>query len=344
MLRVLTVPALAAALLLFACPRVSAGPATDRLRDFFAAVNAVLADPAIQEHPREAVPRIQRLVADLSDGAAAAAAALGREWHARTPTERAEFTQLFTELLERAYVVRLGGTAHVIGGVTVAYLDETLADDGVTVATALRARDGRDVAVEYRMTNHQARWLVRDIVLDGVSTVENYHAQFKRLLRDGTHATLVSLLRTKLNEESLIFARAAPPGPAARSTAVATAEIPLLPPPPQRVEPTAAPGPAAAAASVPAARVPPVSRARRPVAAAASVLPARVPAASEASPPPAGRAATPNPPDVAWPATVLTAGPPSSADADSIGLVLFILSLSLVGVAGTAYLGKRALK
>ena len=37
-------------------------------------------------------------------------------------------------------------------------------------------------------------------------------ADFKRLLRDGAYATLVSRLRSKLNEESLIFARTALPG------------------------------------------------------------------------------------------------------------------------------------
>jgi phospholipid transport system substrate-binding protein len=358
-LHVLTVPVLAAALVLFTGQRVSGGAATDRLRDFFAAVNTVLADPTVQERPLEAVPRIQRLVAGLSDVGAASAVALGSEWHALTPGERAEFIEPFAELLERAYVARLGGTAQVIGGVKVSYLDESLAGDEATVATALRARDGSDVAVEYRMTNHNGRWLVRDIVMDGVSTVENYRAQFKRLLRRGSYATLVSRLRAKLNEESLIFARAAPRGPAARPTAVAALEIPTpeikmgTPPPehvepalgqpPEQVEPTSAAGPGAAVAGVRAARASPVSRAPRPVA-AASVLPARVTAASQALLPPATRAeqaATPDPPEVAWPATAPPVAPPSSADADPIGPFLLALSLGLVGVASAAYLSER---
>ncbi len=239
----------------------------------------------------------------------------------------------------------------MIGGVKVSYLEEILAGDEATVATALRARDGSDVAVEYRMTNHSGRWLVRDIVMDGVSTVENYRAQFKHLLRRGTFATIVSRLRAKLNEESLIFAR----GPAARRTAVAALEIPtpetqMEAPPPEQVEPALGQPPehveltlAAGPAGGQAARTSPVSWAPRPVV-AASVLPTRVPAASQALLPPATRAeqaATPDPPEVVWSATAPPAAPPSSANVDPIGPFLLTLSLGLAGVAGAAYLSGR---
>ena len=210
---VLTGSVLAVVMVLLACPHVVAGPATDRLRELFASVDAVLADPKVQEDPREGVARIQRLVTDLADVGAAATAALGQEWHALTLAERQEFINLFAELLERAYVGRLAGTARVIDGVKVTYRHEILAGDEVTVSTALGAKHGGDVVVEYRMANRHGRWLVWDVVLDGVSTVENYHAQFKRLLRQRSYAEVVSLLRAKLTEVSLMFARAEPRAP-----------------------------------------------------------------------------------------------------------------------------------
>ncbi len=211
--RVLTGSFLVVLMVLLACPHVVAGPATDRLRELFASVDAVLADPTVQEDPLQGVARIQRLVAALSDVGSAAAAALGGEWHARTLAEREEFIDLFAELLGRAYVGRLAGTARVIDGVKVTYRDEILAGDKATVSTALGAKQGGDVVVEYRMANRHGRWLVWDVVLDGVSTVENYHAQFKRLLRQRPYAEVVSLLRAKLTEASLMFARAEPRTP-----------------------------------------------------------------------------------------------------------------------------------
>ncbi|MBI4594040.1 MAG: ABC transporter substrate-binding protein, partial [Candidatus Rokubacteria bacterium] len=313
-LRTLAPAVLATMLVLLVCPRVSAGPATDRLRDFFASVNTVLADPVIQEHPLEAVPRVRRLVADFSDVAAASAAALGREWQARTRAEREEFVELFSELLERAYVGRLGGIARLTGGVGVSFLHEIPAGDEAMVVTALRARDGRDVAVEYRMANHRGRWLVRDIALDGVSTVENYRAQFTRLLRQGAYDTLVARLRAKLSEESLFFARVEPRARAAQPAAdgvlamagpapavfVQAAPPPRLaelisPPkpgaavtrvPPARVSPTArAPEPAATRAATPSPRKPVIAATRGPVALVSLAGPAPGPDATPATPP-----------------------------------------------------------
>lgn len=233
---VLTGFVLGVTLVLLACPPVLAGPPTDRLRDFFAEVNAILADPTVQERPLEGVPRIRPLVAELSDVGAAAAAALGPQWYGQTRAEREEFTGLFAELLERAYVGRLAGAARLSDGMQVLYLHEILAGNEATVVTALGARYGRDIVAEYRMANRHGRWLVRDVVLDGVSIVENYFAQFKRLLHRGSYAELVSRVQAKLGEQSLIFARAEPRVPAVKPAAMPAAARAVLPRTPDAVE------------------------------------------------------------------------------------------------------------
>ncbi|MBM4443188.1 MAG: ABC transporter substrate-binding protein, partial [Candidatus Rokubacteria bacterium] len=205
-----------------------AGPPTDRLREFFAKVNVVLRDPATEDRPLERVARIRRLVHDVADMRAAAATAFGPAWESRSAAERDEFTAVFGEMIERAYVGRLAGVARGGGGVAPVYLGEVVTNDDATVSSVLRG-SGHEVRVDYRMTQHGARWRVRDIVLDGVSTVDNYRAQFRRLMQDGSHATLVAHMRAKLAEESYFFARvevprsaaAAPPPPPAAPVAAA---------------------------------------------------------------------------------------------------------------------------
>jgi len=193
-------------LVLLGPPPASAGP-TERLRDFFAAVNTVLADPETEDNPLERVARICRLVGEVAAVNEAAAVALGREWRARSPMEREEFVALFAALLERAYVGRLAGLGSVSNGVRIAYLGEAVAGDEATVQTSLGARDGGKTPVEYRMVNRQGRWRVRDLVLDGVSIVENYRAQFQRVLRQVSYQDLVGKVKAKLGDESIIFAR-----------------------------------------------------------------------------------------------------------------------------------------
>jgi phospholipid transport system substrate-binding protein len=222
---------LAAALGLLACPSAWAGPPTDRLREFFAKVHAVLADPTTEHRPLERVARVRRLVGDIADMTAASAAALGPEWETKSPAERDEFITLFADVLERAYVGRLAGAVRAAGGLEMTYSGETLAGSEATVTTALRGRGGHDLRVEYRMTLGGGRWRVRDIVLDGVSTVENYRAQFRRLREQGSYVALVTQMRDKLTEEAIMFTRLEPRAPTVVATAPVEPEVTPAPPP-----------------------------------------------------------------------------------------------------------------
>jgi ABC-type transporter MlaC component len=61
----------------------------------------------------------------------------------------------------------------------------------------IRARDGADVRFDYAMTKVGANWLVHDVVVDGVSLIENYRAQIAHVLRASSYAGLVARLRSE---------------------------------------------------------------------------------------------------------------------------------------------------
>ena len=178
--------------------RAWAGAPTDAIRDFFNAANVVLTDPRTEDQPLERLRAIRRHVDDVFDFREAAMLALGREWAGRTHVEQNEFVALFADLLERSFVWRLAGKASIDGGVKVQYVGETVAGDTAIVETTVAARDGNDLKVEYRMVRRADRWVVRDVVMDGVSTMENYHAQFQRVVRDSSWRDLMSQLRAKV--------------------------------------------------------------------------------------------------------------------------------------------------
>lgn len=205
---------IALTLVLLGPPPVWAGP-TESLQAFFAAINTVLADPETEGQPLERVARIRPIVAEMSDAAGAATTALEQAWDLRTPSERSEFVTLFAELIERAYITGLAGRGSVNSGVQIAYGAEFIEGEEAVVQTAFRARRGGDVVVEYRMTRAGDRWRVRDLVVDGVSTIENYRAQFRRILGRTTYDELLGQIRAKLNEDTYIFARSGVRGPIA---------------------------------------------------------------------------------------------------------------------------------
>jgi phospholipid transport system substrate-binding protein len=338
---------------------VFAGPATDRLREFFGTVNGVLVDPAIQSKPLEKVARIKRLVTDVADVRGAAAAVLDREWQARTPAEREEFTRLFAEFLERGMVARLAGTVNPVNGMIMTWRGETQAGDEARVTTMVESRDGRKILVEYRMYERRGRWLVRDVVVDGISTIDNYRAQFRRVLRQGSYATLIAQLRAKLGEGTLMFAQpshvptpaeaaASRPSPAPRVAARAPSSVPVA----KAAPPAIASAPPVAKASTPAVAkpsTPTVAKASTPPAAKASTPPAARPSTlmvAKAAAPPAP-ATPPRTPRVAMapvvppPADVLS--PLSTADMTAEVLPsALLLMLGLAGVSAAVYLRRRA--
>jgi phospholipid transport system substrate-binding protein len=204
----------AVVLLAIALPAVArAGEPTDALRDFFGAVNLVLNDPTTEQQPLERLRAIRRQVDDVFDFREAAMLALGREWLAHTPVEQNEFVALFADLLERSFVWRVAGKATTAGGLHVDYLGELIDRETATVETAVAARDGNPLRLGFRMVRRADRWVVRDVVMDGVSTMDNYHAQFQRLARDGSWADLMAQLRAKVGAPAgtVQVAAAAPP-------------------------------------------------------------------------------------------------------------------------------------
>jgi phospholipid transport system substrate-binding protein len=338
--RSLFAAALAGLAILAAVRPASAGPATDRLREFFASINVIINDRALHSEPLEKVARVKRLVTDIADVRGAAAAALEREWDARTPAERDEFVRLFSELLERGLVARLAGAVSPVNGLVMSWRGETRVGDEARVMTIVESRDGRKINVEYRMGERRGRWLVRDVVVDGVSTIENYRSQFKRLLRTGSYATLVAQLRAKLGEETLMFAQAPPSMGLATSSATPPAVATRTPAPrvaaresPPAAKSTAAavvaakptvvakgvPAPAVMTAVAPTAK--PVAPAVKPMTVAKAVAPV----AKASAPAPKASAVTKAAPAVVAkviaPAATKSVVPPPARRAPSVEVV-----------------------
>jgi len=195
------VVALAAALgllgsqLAWAQPSWAVSPAV-ALEVFFSRANTVLrsVDPERGlDEPRQA---ILALVNEVFDVQGAAALALGPMWQSRTLEQQKEFVKLFAGFLERGYIAVIGSKASVADGVKIQYLGESVAGDSATVATTLLTRNGSELPVDYSMVRRGDRWAVRDVIIDGVSLVANYRAQFNRILRTASYADLLARMRT----------------------------------------------------------------------------------------------------------------------------------------------------
>src|SRR5436189_85397 len=228
-------------LVLFGAVPSLAGEPTDRLRTFFERANRIILAPELEGGVEERVTAVRALVNGIFDFDGASALALGRHWEPLPSPARAAFTRLYADVIERAYLAWVGGKARVgEGGVTIRWLGEAVEHDAATVSSLLLTRTGGEFPIEYRMVRRANDWLVRDVVVDGVSLAANYHVQFERVLQLGSYDELVDRLREKAGP----VARAQATASAVRAMVAAPAPVG---PPPRGVATPAAPDPPCAA-------------------------------------------------------------------------------------------------
>jgi phospholipid transport system substrate-binding protein len=188
------------AVLALAAGEAAGGPPTDQLKAQIDRVLKVLDDPELKKEPRARDRRIavRRIANEIFDFAETAQRALGRHWQARTPAEREEFVQLFGDLLERSYISRV----ELYGGEKIVFAGDSIDGDNAIVRTRIVTRQGSEVPVEYRMLRKGERWLVYDVVIEGVSLVANYRTQFNKIIQTASYDELVRRLKTRQEELS----------------------------------------------------------------------------------------------------------------------------------------------
>jgi len=115
-------------------------------------------------------------------------------YHRATPSERerAEFLVLFTDLLERSYVGRIESYA----GEKINYVGESVDGAYAVVRSRIVPPRGRgETALDYRLHRRDGRWMVYDVLIDGVSFVSTYRGQFNRVISASSYKALVEALR-----------------------------------------------------------------------------------------------------------------------------------------------------
>jgi len=170
-----------------------AGPVSDQLRARIDRVVAILDDPIYKVRAQERRAALREAAADIFDFTEITRRSLGRHWQSATPTEREELVQLFTALLERAYLGRI----EQYSGERVSLVGEAIDGELATVRTRLVGKGGTETPVDYRLHRVGERWLAYDVSVEGVSLVANYRAQFNAILRASSTQTLVQRLRAK---------------------------------------------------------------------------------------------------------------------------------------------------
>ena len=171
-----------------------AGPATESIRGTIDEVLKILSDkelkaPARHEDRRQ---RLEKAVAARFDYSEMSRRSLGAQWNQLSDKEKQEFVDLFQTLLTNTYADRV----ETYSGEGVQYLNERTEKEYAEVRT--KVLSGKtEIPMDYRLLNRSNDWHVYDVVVDGVSLVNNYRGQFTKILHTSSYSDLVDQLRKK---------------------------------------------------------------------------------------------------------------------------------------------------
>src|SRR5580698_3725247 len=143
---------------------------------------------------------VRKLVGSFLDYAELAKRSLGKNWEKITVKQRDEFVDTLRQLVERSYLKQVHGSPNY----NIKYDKEektgSEADVTATLNTVSRGKKTK-VALEYKMLWRDGHWVVYDVVTDEQSMLENYRAEFSKIInRDGFEA-LLKKMRKKLDEK-----------------------------------------------------------------------------------------------------------------------------------------------
>ena len=172
-----------------------AGPPADQLKS---AVDRVIKTLEEMKTDKSAERRqaVRKIANEIFAWDETAKRALARHWQGRTDAQRQEFVKLFGDLLEQSYIARIEN----YGGEKITYLGDSVESEIALVRTKIVTKQGSEVPVDYRMLRRADRWLVYDVVIEGVSLVSNYRTQFNKIIQTSSYEELVKKLKSKQEE------------------------------------------------------------------------------------------------------------------------------------------------
>jgi phospholipid transport system substrate-binding protein len=155
----------------------------------------VLRDPALKgESAKETKEKkIWTIIDGVFDYTELSKRTLAQHWKQFTPDQQEEFTRLFGKLLGRVYIDRImvyKDEKVLFGKVT------NLSDKSAEVQSEV-LRSSKSIPIHYRMILANGEWKVYDVVIEGVSLVQNYRSQFREILTNKPPEDLLKMLRQK---------------------------------------------------------------------------------------------------------------------------------------------------
>lgn len=167
----------ALALTLLLAATAQAETATEALRARDAEIRAALPKQGTEPTPATR-QKLENIVTKAVDLEGMAQAALGKTWNETPPAKRKKFLDAFVGRFRKA----TGEQLDQYRSTSIKYFPEKTEGEDTIVPSEVTVK-GEPTRIDYRMHQEKGAWRIIDIVVDDVSTVENYRSSFNRIVK-----------------------------------------------------------------------------------------------------------------------------------------------------------------
>lgn len=185
---------------LFVPASAFAGAALETVKGHVDKVLEVLRDPALK--PAESAKkvkkdRIRAISEKMFDFVELSKRTLAQNWNRFSPEQQKEFIELYKSLLEDAYADKI----LTYSDEKIAFIKEVQLSEKTVEVQSTVFRKTVEIPIYYRVIlMKDGVWRVYDVVIEGVSLISNYRAQFREILSNKPPESLLETLRKKVGK------------------------------------------------------------------------------------------------------------------------------------------------
>jgi len=165
---------------------------TDDLKKVVDEVVQIVSDKDMKSNPQKRRIALRKSIGSIFDYEEMSKRSLGKHWSARTAEEKKQFADLFANLLEKTYVNKIES----YNNEKIAYIRERVEGQYAEIKSKVTIKQ-EEYSLDYRLINKGGKWVVYDVVIEGVSLVANYRGQFAKIMSSGGYNELVKKLQEK---------------------------------------------------------------------------------------------------------------------------------------------------
>jgi phospholipid transport system substrate-binding protein len=163
-----------------------------RVKDSVGRVITILKDKSLDRET--SWQQIAAVIDDGFDFRSMSQSVLATNWKKASAEERSRFTEFFSQYIEETYRSRIEAYTDE----EIIYKDEVIRGKKAIVETIIKT-SSTEIPVNYKLKNNDGEWFAYDVIVEGISLVNNYRNTFAVIVKNEGMDGLLSDIQRRID-------------------------------------------------------------------------------------------------------------------------------------------------